>query len=251
MALRQPALLIAVFAAVALAQMSSIPGGTFVMGSAAGDADQSPPHSVTLTPFSIDKTEVTYGQFESCVSAGKCAPAHYDDGACVIWTNEGFKNVRVPQRFRDPQFPVVCVTWFQAQQYCQYKGKKLPTEAQWEYAAGAGRAASYAWGDESPSADRCTQPGLLHPEKAGAFAPNPWGLSDMTGNVWEWTADHYSPDYYSVSPDQDPPGAEVGQYRSIRGGGWYSDSKQLRIQNRHWFEPNFGEVSIGFRCVKQ
>jgi formylglycine-generating enzyme required for sulfatase activity len=88
------------------------------------------------------------------------------------------------------------------------------------------------------------------PEKAASFAPNPWGLFDMTGNVWQWTLDHYSPDYYSVSPQADPQGAEVGQYRVIRGGGWYSTPDQLTIRNRHWFEPNFGEVSIGFRCAR-
>jgi sulfatase modifying factor 1 len=237
-------------AALAAAQTTAIPGGKFTMGGASSDANESPDHSVTLSPFLMDKTEVTYAQYDSCVAALKCGPAHYDDGTCVIWTNEGFKKVRVPQGFRDPQFPVVCVTWFQAQQYCLYRGKKLPTEAQWEYAAGGGGTVTYSWGDASPSQSRCTQPGLNHPEKAGTFSPNQWGLYDMTGNVWEWTADHYSPDYYSVSPEQDPQGAEVGQYRSIRGGGWYSDARQLRIRNRHWFEPNFGEVSIGFRCVK-
>jgi formylglycine-generating enzyme required for sulfatase activity len=244
-------LFVAISTAAAVAQMAPAPGGTFAMGGTQGDADETPVHRVTVSPFLIDKTEVTYAQYDSCVTAQKCTPAHYDDGACVIWTNEGFKKVRVPQGFRDPQFPVVCVTWFQAQQYCMRAGKKLPSEAQWEYAALAGRSETYAWGDESPSAGRCTQSGLMHPEKAGTFAPHPWGLFDMTGNVWEWTADHYSPDYYSVSPVKDPSGAEVGQYRSIRGGGWYSDARQLRVQNRHWFEPNFGEVSIGFRCVKQ
>jgi formylglycine-generating enzyme required for sulfatase activity len=236
--------------ALASAQTVPVPGGSFAMGSVSGDSDESPVHSVTLSPFSIDKTEVTSGQYDSCVQTGKCSPAHYDDGACVIWTNDGFRNVRVPAGFRNPQYPVVCVTWFQAQQYCQFNGKKLPTEAQWEYAAGAGNSVTYSWGNQAPSSSRCTQPPLKHPEKTGTFGPNAWALYDMTGNVWEWTHDHYCPDYYSVSPDQDPPGAEVGQYRSIRGGGWYSSGAQLRIQNRHWFEPNFGEVSIGFRCVK-
>jgi len=242
--------LIFISATMAGAQMAAVPGGTFTMGSESGAANESPSHDVTLSPFSIDKTEVTFAQYDSCVTTQKCSPPHYDDGACVIWTNDGFRHVRVPLGFRDPQFPVVCVTWFQAEQYCLSKGKKLPTEAQWEYAAGAGRTVAYAWGDAAPSPSRCTQPSLLHPEKTGSFAPNPLGLYDMTGNVWEWTQDHYSPDYDSVSSGQDPAGADVGQYRSIRGGGWYSDASQLRVQNRHWFEPNFGEVSIGFRCVK-
>ena len=220
------------------------------MGGAMGDADEAPAHAVTVSPFSIDKTEVTSAQYDSCVAAGRCSPAHYDDGACVIWTNEGFKNVRVPTNFRNPLFPVVCVTWHQAQQYCLSKGKRLPAEAQWEYAALAGGRATYSWGEGAPSSSRCTQPQTNRPEKVASFGPNPWGLFDMTGNVWEWTADRYAPDYYSISPDTDPPGPEVGQYRVIRGGGWYSTAQQLRIKNRHWFEPNFSEVSIGFRCVK-
>lgn len=220
------------------------------MGGAGGDSNETPSHAVTLSPFSLDIYEVTRAQYDSCVAAGRCTPAHYDDGACVIWTNQGFKNVRVPPAFSSPAYPVVCVTWFQAQQYCLYKGEKLPTEAQWEYAAEAGRNATYSWGEQPPSAANCTQPSVKRPQKPGSFSPNPAGLYDMTGNVWEWVSDHYAPDYYSVSPPQDPQGAEAGQYRVIRGGGWYSTAHQLRIKNRHWFEPNFGEVSIGFRCAR-
>jgi formylglycine-generating enzyme required for sulfatase activity len=230
--------------------MSAVPGGEFSMGTSGGEADESPAHTVTMSPFSMDKTEVTFAQYDSCVTAKQCTPAHYSDGACVIWTNQGFKNVRVPAALRNPQYPVVCVNWFQAQQYCQSKGKKLPSEAQWEYSAQAGRQGTYSWGDQPPCATCCTQPGVKRPEKAGSFSANSWGLYDMTGNVWEWTADHYARDYYTVSPQADPPGAEVGQYRVIRGGGWYSEAQQLRIKNRHWFEPNFSEVSIGFRCVR-
>lgn len=230
--------------------MASVPGGTYTMGGGSGDADEAPAHGVTLQPFSLDITEVTKAQYDSCVAAGKCAAAHYDDGACVIWTNDGFRNVRVPPALRDPAFPVVCVTWFQARQYCLYKEKKLPSEAQWEYAALAGSSATYSWGDQAPSPSRCTQPQAMRPQKAGSFGQNPNGLYDMTGNVWEWTADHYAPDYYAQSEQQDPQGPEVGQYRVIRGGGWYSTPQQLRIKNRHWFEPNFSEVSIGFRCAK-
>jgi formylglycine-generating enzyme required for sulfatase activity len=230
------------------AQMAYFPGGTFQMGGSDGDTDETPSHSVTLSSFSLDIFEVTRAQYDSCVAGGRCQPAHYDDGACVIWTNEGFKNVRVPPALRSPVYPVVCITWFQAQQYCQYKGKKLPSEAQWEYAAEAGRSATYSWGEGPPSESRCTQPSVMRPQKPGSFSPNPAGLYDMTGNVWEWVSDHYARDYYSSSPPADPQGAEVGQYRVIRGGGWYSTAQQLRIKNRHWFEPNFSEVSIGFRC---
>jgi formylglycine-generating enzyme required for sulfatase activity len=220
------------------------------MGNENGEPDEAPSHAITLSPFSIDKCEVTFAQYDSCVRSGRCTPAHYDDGACVIWTNDGFKNVRVPLALRHPLFPVVCVTWFQAQNYCQYRGSRLPTEAQWEYAAGSGRRATYSWGDAPPSASRCVLAPANRPEKIGAFAANPWGLYDMTGNVWEWTGDRYARDYYSLSPQVDPSGADAGQYRVIRGGGWYSTGTQLKIRNRHWFEPNFSEASIGFRCAQ-
>lgn len=232
------------------AQMEPVPAGTFEMGAENGDPDESPRHAVTLSRYAIDKYEVTAAQYDSCVTSGGCTPAHYHDGACVAWTGRDFRNIRVPDHFRDARYPVVCVTWSQAQQYCRGKGKNLPTEAQWEYAALAGRDVDYTWGNEPPDAAYCTQPSEKKPKPVGSFAPNPWGLYDMTGNVWEWVNDHYQPDYYSTSDTTDPQGADVGQYRVIRGGGWYSTAQQLKIRNRHWFEPNFGEVSIGFRCAK-
>jgi formylglycine-generating enzyme required for sulfatase activity len=232
------------------AQMWLVNEGTFVMGSAEGRSNEAPEHSVALSAYSIDKTEAMKAQYDSCVAAGGCTPAHYDDGKCVAWTGQGFKEVRVPLQMRDARFPVVCVTWFQAGQYCAFKGKKLPTEAQWEYAALAGGRVTYSWGNERPDAGRCAQPEESHPKKVASFQPNPWGLYDMTGNVWEWVSDRYGPDSYATSETSDPRGPEVGQYRVIRGGGWYSTAAQLRIKNRHWFEPNFGEISIGFRCAK-
>ena len=232
------------------AQMRLVNEGTFSMGSSEGRSNEAPEHSVALSAYSIDKTEVMKAPYDSCVTAGGCTPAHYDDGRCVAWTGRCFKDVRVPSTARDGKCPVVCVTWFQARQYCAFKGKKLPTEAQWEYAALAGRRVTYSWGNEPPDAGRCAQPEEFHPKKAGSFPPNPWGLYDMTGNVWEWVNDRYGPDSYSTSETSDPRGPDVGQYRVIRGGGWYSGAAQLRIKNRHWFEPNFGEISIGFRCAK-
>jgi len=230
--------------------MANIPKASFTMGGNGGDEDETPGHTVSVSPYSIDKTEVTFGQYDSCVTKGKCSPAHYDDGACFIWTNNGFQNVRVPASLRNLQYPVVCVTWYQARQYCEYKGKKLPSEAQWEYAASAGKGSEYAWGDQPPSQSHCPMPPVNHPAKVASYPANSFGLYDMTGNVWEWASDHYSPDYYSVSDNHDPMGPEVGQYRTIRGGGWYSNAKQLRVKNRHWFEPNYSEVSIGFRCAR-
>jgi formylglycine-generating enzyme required for sulfatase activity len=232
------------------AQTRGIPAGSFTMGTASGKPNEYPEHHVNLSAFSMDAFEVTREQYDSCVAAGACSPAHDDDGKCVVWNGRSFVSVRFAHKNYNPKFPIVCVTWNQAREYCSHKGKTLPTEAQWEYAALANRPVSYAWGNDIPDAAKCAQPRDGKPRQCGSFSPNPWGLYDMTGNVWEWVSDRYQPDYYSVSEIDDPPGPDVGQYRVIRGGGWYSGPAQLRIKNRHWFEPNFGELSIGFRCAK-
>jgi sulfatase modifying factor 1 len=232
------------------AQMRTVPAGKFTMGTSKGKPNEFPEHIVNVSAFSMDAYEVTREQYDSCVASGACSPAHDDDGKCVVWNGRRFVAVRFAHKNYNPQFPVICVTWNQAREYCSYKGKKLPTEAQWEYAALANRNVTYSWGNENPDAAGCVQPNEGKPKESGSFSPNPWGLFDMTGNVWEWVSDRYQPDYYAMSEPDDPPGPDAGQYRVIRGGGWYSGPAQLRIKNRHWFEPSFGELSIGFRCAK-
>ena len=232
------------------AQSVTVPAGEFQMGDGSGEQDERPLHAVRISSFRINKFEVTAAQYDSCVRAGVCSPAHYDDGKCLIWNGTRFQNVTVPQAFRRPDYPVVCVTWHQARAYCRWKKMKLPSEAQWEYAARAGTRNVYSWGDSGPSPQRCVMPEKRCPDEAGSHAPNGWGLFDMTGNVWEWTNDYYDQQYYSFSDSQDPPGPDVGLYRVIRGGGWYSGPAQLRIANRHWFSPDYAEASIGFRCVE-
>lgn len=220
------------------------------MGTDGGDKDETPAHTVTLSPFKIDAYEVSYAMYDSCVKKGACSKAHYDDGKCIMWTSTGIKKVYVPKKYRSPDYPVVCISWRQARQYCRFKGKRLPTEAQWEYAALAGSKNSYTWGNQSPNSSQCTRASDNKPARPGSYSPNGWGIYDMTGNVWEWTDDRYERDYYTVSEKENPSGPPVGQYRVIRGGGWYSSPKQLRIKNRQWFAPEYGEVSIGVRCVK-
>ncbi|MBD3357343.1 MAG: SUMF1/EgtB/PvdO family nonheme iron enzyme [Chitinivibrionales bacterium] len=234
----------------AAAQTVTVPNGEFKMGDNGGDVDERPMHTVRLSAYRIDAHEVTVASYDSCVAAGACSPAHYTDGKCILWSRGGPRKVKVPQRYRSDSFPVVCVSWRQARAYCRYKGKKLPTEAQWERAALGGAAGKYAWGDEQPSESRCTPARRNHPSPVGSYPPNGWGLWDMTGNVWEWVYDRYQPDYYADAKSENPAGPTVGRYRVIRGGGWYSGPEQLRVRNRHWFVPEYGEVSIGFRCAQ-
>ncbi len=235
---------------VACAQMVALPGGTFTMGSEEGEVDEAPMHQVQLSPFKIDKYEVSYVQYDSCVKNGACTPAHYDDGKCYMWTGAQIKKVYVPKKYRSPDYPIVCVSWHQAKTYCKFRKKRLPSEAQWEYAALAGSTNPYAWGTTQPSNNNRIDPLKKRPAKPGCYTANSWGLFDMSGNVWEWTRDFYAKDYYGASSKRDPKGSTVGRFRSIRGGGWYSNNKQLRIKNRQWFAPEAGEVSLGIRCVQ-
>lgn len=232
-------------------QQVFIPGGQFTMGCLSGcESDEIPSHTVEISAFYIDKYEITNSQYDSCVAKGRCTPAHYNDGACLMWNGSSFKKVKVPDEFQKPQFPVACVSWRQADAFCSWKGMKLPTEAQWEYAASGVDKKTYSWGNESPSQAKCRMAGQNFSTKIGSYPPNAKGLFDMTGNVWEWVSDYYSADYYTNSPSRNPKGPEVGLYKVLRGGGWYSTANQLRIANRHWFSPDFQEISVGFRCVK-
>jgi formylglycine-generating enzyme required for sulfatase activity len=226
----------------------AVRGGSFTMGGDAAEPDERPAHVVNVSALSVDKYETSFAEYDSCVRSGACSPAHYRDGKCILWTSAGLRKVVVPARFRSAEYPVVCVDWEQARAYCRFRGKRLLTEAEWEYAAQAGRASAYSWGDEAPSGARCPTSSCMHPIKSGSYPSNAWGLYDMTGNVWEWVDDCYQTDYYSQHAATDPAGPAVGRYRVIRGGGWFSGPNQLRIRNRQWFVPEYGEVSIGIRC---
>ena len=205
------------FLSVVFPQMSSIQGGTFQMGTNAGEDDEAPVHEVVVSPYKIDRYEVSFASYDSCVKSGGCTAPHYDDGQCLMWTSSGIRKVRVPLKYRSPEYPVICVSWYQARQYCRFKGKKLPTEAQWEQAALAGYSNKYSWGNEAPDPSRCVTASKNRPLKSGSFKPNSWGLFDMTGNVWEWTRDRYERDYYKLSEKREPAGPPVGPVRAGRG----------------------------------
>ena len=228
------------------AQEKLLPGGSFLMGNEKGAADEQPVHNVALSPFSIHTREVTEAAYDSCVRSGGCTEAHYRDGICRAWNGKRFVPVRIPPSARSGDFPVVCVTWQQARQYCRAKGMDLPTEAQWEYAARAENTASGSAGVAGGAVfERKT------PMPVGSGTPNGWGLYDMLGNAWEWVNDFYDPEAYGYSPEADPRGPDAGFYRVIRGGGWYSTGGGQTVYDRQWYSPGYAEVSIGFRCVRR
>lgn len=229
--------------------MVSVPAGSFSMGSASGgEADEKPVHTVTVSGFKLDKHEVTNAEYNRCVNSGKCKKAHYTDGRCMVWSNGGLRKIKtVPMRFREDDKPVVCVSWQQARAYCRSQGKRLPTEAEWEKAATGSGQRSYSVGSISTATVNYN---AKETTNVGSFTAGSYGLKDMNGNVWEWVHDRYERDYYKYSEKKDPKGPPVSRFRVIRGGGFYSDSKKSRSRNRHWFAPEAGEVSIGFRCAK-
>jgi len=232
------------------AQVVRLSGGTFFMGSETGDDDERPVRSVTLSSFGIDRYEVTGAQYDSCVESGRCTAAHYDDGTCRLWNGRNFVKIRIPASGRDPSYPVVCVTWSEARQFCAARGMSLPTEAQWEYAARAGIGGRYNR-DAGENSGRCVVSRTSGPGRVGSCPANSGGLHDMLGNAWEWVNDLYDPAQYRMPDAGEPAGPAAGFYRVIRGGGWYSSPEQATVSNRHWFSPDFPEASIGFRCVSR
>jgi formylglycine-generating enzyme required for sulfatase activity len=206
-----------------------IPPGTFQMGCSAGDEecpdDEKPAHTITLTKgFWMGQTEVSQAAYKR-----------------VMGTN--------PSHFRGDRLPVEQVTWAEAKAYCTAVGMRLPTEAEWEYAARAGSKASrygnidaIAWYDSNSGSGT---------HEVGSKQPNAWGLHDMLGNVWEWVADWYDENYYSQSPSQDPQGPSSGQDRLLRGGSWNYVPWFVRASNRLWYEPGVWlnlHGYYGFRC---
>ena len=250
--------------------MVLIPAGTFQMGSPTGDVDEVPVHTVELDAFYIDQHEVTNAEYQAFVAATGHPPPR---GIGYTAVYELLKNDYEPWNdpgFNHPDQPVTTVTWFDATAYCEWVGKRLPTEAEWEKAARGGlEGARYPWGDTEPDntsanfADSQTKfewrspdvnDGFLFTAPVGTFPPNGYGLFDMAGNVWEWCADWYSPTYYSdvqgaESPPRNPTGPDTGERRVLRGGTWYRAVHTIRNAERVSDFPNSSLNVVGFRCA--
>jgi formylglycine-generating enzyme required for sulfatase activity len=225
-------------------RMVSISAGEFWRGCSEGDKEcddtEQPGRKVTLAAFSIDKYEVTVVDYRECVKAGKCSQQGMKVDEACNW-----------DKSREDH-PINCVDWGQAAAYCQWAGKRLPTEAEWEKAARAGSATAYSFGNGSTGLGEyawyaANSGGGTHP--VGQRKPNAWGLYDMHGNVWEWMQDYYARDYYQQSPAQDPKGPTSGNTRVLRGGAWSSKSEALRVSSRAGFQPGHHYIDFGFRCA--
>lgn len=148
--------------------------------------------------------------------------------------------------------PVVGVSWYGAKAYCEWAGRSLPTEAQWEYAAAGADGLRFPWGDDGPD---CSLSRFLgcgnQPVQAGGLpsGASPFGIYEMAGNVAEWVNDRYAPDYYQGSPTENPTGPPNGYYRVFRGGSWGSSYLGLRTAHRNWAGADARGSDIGFRCA--
>ncbi|MBN1163747.1 MAG: formylglycine-generating enzyme family protein [Candidatus Krumholzibacteriota bacterium] len=222
--------------------MVLIPAGEYTMGKDSEKGyDFSPAHRVKIDSFLMDRHEVTNSEYlRFCEETGHRLPEFWGTG--IFRSGEDY-----------PDLPVVGVSWADAQKYAEWVGKRLPTEAEWEYAARGGLIdKDYPNGDKWTK-ERARQAGpgwnnLLDPVET--YEPNGLGLYDMSGNVWEWVYDRYSAGYYAESGRDNPPGPEAGKFRVIRGGSWHSGPMCKRVYYRGGLPGNWCDFAVGFRCVK-
>ena len=221
--------------------MAVVPAGEFMMGSPTGDSDEQPAHKVYVDAFSMDKYEVTVGQYAAFLQAtGVDSPSDW-------------KTMNQPSHQKRP---VANVDSTDATAYCKWAGKRLPTEAEWEKAARGTDGRLYPWGNDPPTPLHANfgktdwnNHGVLAPIGTFEDGKSPYGIYDMAGNVWEWVSDWYDYNYYKTSPSQNPTGPSTGGTKAIRGGAWNSNPRAMRSANRSLISPTDQGLD-GFRCAK-
>ena len=242
------------------APMIKIPEGEFLMGANDGSRNERPEHTVYLDAYYIDQFELTMERYQAFLDETyHDLPPLWDDGAAL-------------EEAKDR--PAVGMAWASAKMYCEWAGKRLPTEAEWEKAARGTDGRRYPWGHMQPFVDIARYNfntgwvsykitlaavtsgtegmSIRHGLKQGTKSP--YGLYHMAGNASEWVADWYDRTYYEESPDKNPKGPAEGERKVYRGGSWEDPPKRLRVTSRASAEPNFpidaNDLTIGFRCVK-
>lgn len=226
-----------------LGSMLQMPAGAFLMGSNAGADDEKPERMVTMPAYQIDRYEVTVGEFRAFVKATNHQTSAEQVGKPI---NETWRVDDIGSRF---DHPVRYVSWWDADKYCRWLGKRLPTEAEWEYAARGNDGRRYPWGNDFDPA-RVAPPDDTMP--VGFYLDNrsPIGAYDMAGNVWEWVNDWYRPDYYAQNQNDNPQGPPQADQRTIRGGSFTNSPEDLRVTRRIKADPGSFHRDVGFRCAK-
>ena len=285
------------------APMVLVPSGSFLMGSTKDEVDRAvkdcvkelgkdqqtcegwykpelPQHQVQIDGFYLDKYEVTNRLFQQFVQqTGHRTTAEQEGSAWAFVEGKGWEEVK-GANWQRPEggttvfqsdrggHPVVAVSWDDAVSFCRWAGKRLPTEAEFEYAMRAGTTTKYWWGSGNPGSRRVENiadesakhlfsvimsgynDGAVRTAPVGSYEANSWGLHDMTGNVSEWMADWYDGDYYGKSPGHNPTGPLSGKYRVLRGGSWSNAPGSVRSPLRDRLTPSARNDSIGFRCAQ-
>jgi len=242
--------------------MVRVPAGPFLMGVVIenerhwGDTDEEPVHEVRLSAYWIDRYEVTAKDFAEFLNA------HPDDAARYIEMGTAVTIEKTIEGFRPrtglEKHPANRVSWYGADAYCRAKGKRLPTEAEWEKAARGTDERIFPWGDEFPDNRRVTFRrkfsvygfDAMKPVDALPEGRSPYGAHHMAGNVWEWVGDWYEDSYYDDSPAKDPQGPDTGISKVLRGGNWYYKAYYMRTTYRFNERPDVFKVWQGFRCAK-
>lgn len=224
----------------AASEMVSIPGGAFTRGDQNGEPDEYPEKQVTMSAFSIDRTEVTNAAYKKCVEAKACDATQYLDDR---------------ELGRDEN-PVVGITWEDARSFCNWVGKRLPTEAEWEYAARGSDLRKWPWqgafkGDAANIAGSEGGGSSTEAVTSRREGASPFGVLNLAGNAAEWVADYYDPTFYRTSKDdKDPKGPDAGRERVVRGGSYRSSLHQVRVSARRGKLPTETDNTIGVRCAK-
>jgi len=265
--------------------MVYIPAGTFMMGSEDGDENEKPVHEVYLDAFYMDVFEVTVAQFKEFVLAAGHATDAEKEGFSYKWNGKEWEQAKYINWRHDAEgkligndkmnHPVIHVSWNDAKAFAEWKGKRLPTEAEWEYAARCGsKGYKYSWGNGDPIGKKGGNigdesfkrvftnwpiwegynDGFVFTAPVGSFEPNEFGLYDMTGNVWEWCEDWYNEKYYEECYKRglvrNPKSPASGEHRVLRGGSWLYDALDLRCASRLRISPADRYDNVGFRCAQ-
>ena len=253
-------------------QFVSIKGGSFIMGDnfGEGSTDEKELHNVNLDDFEISKFEVTnyqYAKFLNEYRSDKVKSGEFSGEVMIRERETGLKFIQQNWQPRAgyEYYPVIGVTWYGANEFCRYYGYRLPTEAEWEYAAReCGKTIRFGNGKNvadpleinfdgsKTSADSISIHGeyKARTTPVGKFPPNSLQMFDVSGNVWEWCQDWYTSNYYFHSKRDNPTGPWVGTYKVIRGGSWYTDARGVRVTERSFFAPYKENGDIGFRVVR-
>jgi formylglycine-generating enzyme required for sulfatase activity len=224
-------------------EMASIPAGPFIRGTDHDGFDERPQRTLVLDAFAIDRYEVTNFQYQQFVDA----TGHRKSGPPSRYA----KNM---SRMRGINQPVVYVSWEDAEAYCHWKGKRLPTEAEWEKAMRGTDGRLWPWGNEEQANGANwarVQDGYDVAAPVGAVLTDksPYGVMDGAGNVMEWVGDWYAETYFKEAPEQNPQSPEYGTFRVLRGGGYATTGADIRITSRSKMVADFRDETIGFRCA--